>query len=281
MLTLPTIRALRTAFPRSYIEVLGYKHISELALNPLHADAARSIESATLAPFFARNGELPPDVAKHLASFELIISYLSDPDGLFVANVKRSGAGFVVCGPAKLGDSEHAAVQLAKPLRELNIPINNFAAEIPVTRRGENRIVLHPGSGSARKNWPTDRWIQLVQHLTGRRLLIVAGEADRDELATIRAALPADRLAIAENLPLREVAEVIGSSDLFVGHDSGVSHIAAATGTRCVLLFGPTDPRIWAPVNQNVRVLRAPAGDLRRLEVSDVAQELMRIGINT
>jgi heptosyltransferase III len=75
------------------------------------------------------------------------------------------------------------------------------------------------------------------------------------------------------------------SDTVFLGHDSGISHLAAAAGARCILLFGPTDPAVWAPTNENVRILLAPAGDLSRLDVDLVwaalDQELMRMGIKT
>jgi heptosyltransferase-2 len=277
VLTLPTIRALRTAFPQSYIEVLGYKHIVVLALNPPHANAVRSIESGTLAPFFARNAELPSEQARHFASFDLVISYLFDPDGIFAANLTRAGAQRVIHGPAKLDGSAHAAVQLARPLSELQIPIEDFAAHIPVNKTEATAIALHPGSGSARKNWPLDRWIALAERLRERPSLIVGGEADVAQVDQLRRF--ATELAFA--LPLREIAEKIAGCAVFIGHDSGISHIAAATGAPCVLLFGPTDPRVWAPVNENVRVLRAANGKLAQLSVDEVAQELMRIGIST
>ena len=261
--------------------MLGYSHIAQLALNPQHADAARSIESATLAPFFARDGRLPEELANHFASFDLIISYLFDPDAIFAANLARAGAQRVIHGPAKLSACEHAAVQLAQPLRELKIPITDFAANIPVARTSARKIALHPGSGSARKNWPIDRWLELVKQLGGAPLLIVGGEADREEIAGLRSAVPPERVEFAEDLPLPRVARAIGNCGLFLGHDSGISHIAAATGKRCVLLFGPTDPRVWAPLNKNVRILRAPNGDLNQLEIREVLQELMRIGIST
>jgi heptosyltransferase III len=63
---------------------------------------------------------------------------------------------------------------------------------------------------------------------------------------------------------------------LFVGHDSGISHIAAATGARCVLLFGWTDPAIWAPANENVTVLRAPEGKMDRLTVEAVIPQIAK-----
>ena len=72
---------------------------------------------------------------------------------------------------------------------------------------------------------------------------------------------PASRLLhphvhLAHNLPLPELAAVLSRCRLFLGHDSGVSHLVAAVGTPCVLLFGPTDPAMWAPPGDHVRVLR-------------------------
>jgi len=57
---------------------------------------------------------------------------------------------------------------------------------------------------------------------------------------------------------------------IFIGHDSGISHLAAAAGANCVLLFGPTDPGVWAPRNNNVQILRAQSGKLRDLKVGRV-----------
>jgi heptosyltransferase-2 len=57
---------------------------------------------------------------------------------------------------------------------------------------------------------------------------------------------------------------------VFVGHDSGISHLAVAAGANCVLLFGKTDPDIWAPQGENVRIIRAPGGDLNALQIATV-----------
>jgi ADP-heptose:LPS heptosyltransferase len=57
---------------------------------------------------------------------------------------------------------------------------------------------------------------------------------------------------------------------IFIGHDSGISHLAAASGANCVLLFGPTDPDVWAPRNKNVQILRAQSGKLRDLKIEPV-----------
>ena len=77
----------------------------------------------------------------------------------------------------------------------------------------------------------------------------------------------------AENLPLPHLAALLENS-FFIGHDSGISHLAAAAGARCLLLFGRTDPPIWAPANEKVTVLRAPEGNLERLEVESVLSRI-------
>jgi heptosyltransferase III len=77
----------------------------------------------------------------------------------------------------------------------------------------------------------------------------------------------------ATNLALPHLAAVLAQC-LFIGHDSGISHLAAAVEAKCLLLFGPTDPEVWAPQGKNVRVTRAPESNLSRLSPDVVFTEL-------
>jgi heptosyltransferase-2 len=300
ILTLPTLAALRERFPESHLEILGYKHIVALAERRFYANATRSIEYGPLASFFAKDSELCGELMKYFASFDLIISYLFDPDGIFVANLARSGTKHVVCGPPIITGKTHAARQLAKPLEELGTTLATSAA-VFYPAAGDREfarlfldlltppvVALHPGSGSTSKNWPLDRWSELGQRLLatnpGVSLILIGGEADRAAIQSLRDVLPPNRVAIAEDLPLPHLGGVLGRCDLFIGHDSGISHLAAATGANCLLLFGRTDPAIWAPANENAHALRARGGDMTDIATDQVvraAQELMRIGIST
>jgi heptosyltransferase-2 len=285
---------LRAAFPDARLEILGHKHIAALAEKRFYADAVRSIESASLARFFTKELEPGPDLAAYFSGFDLILSYLHDPDRTFENNVRATGEALFLRGPSKLDNREHATLQLARPLAALGLSLDDPAAWIFPNRSdretvrhlrgGESQktIVLHPGSGSETKNWPVENWISLAHLLRseGNRLLIIGGEADRDRIERLKAALHGDQFQFAENLPLPHLAALLERQS-FVGHDSGISHLAAAVGARCLLLFGKTEPAIWAPANASVTVLRAPAGEMPRLEVETVAYELMRIGIRT
>ena len=79
ILTLPALKALRSAQPKAHIEILGYKHIAVLAENRFYAQAVHSIEYGLLARFFARNSELPAELADYFAgartTFDVPIVY--------------------------------------------------------------------------------------------------------------------------------------------------------------------------------------------------------------
>src|ERR1044071_9348904 len=102
ILTLPALKALRDARPQAHIEILGYKHIAAIAENRFYAEAVRCIEYGQLARFFARDSELPVELAGYFAGFDLIISYLYDPDQIFETNLRRSGVEKLICGPARI-----------------------------------------------------------------------------------------------------------------------------------------------------------------------------------
>src|SRR5215216_560067 len=115
ILTLPALRTLRQAYPNARIEILVYRHIAALAENRFYAQAVRSIEYGPLSGFFAKNSELPAELADYFASFDLIISYLYDPDRIFESNLRRCGVENLLCGAARIIENAgHAARQLAR-----------------------------------------------------------------------------------------------------------------------------------------------------------------------
>ena len=283
VLTLPAIKLLRDRFPRAHIEILGYRHIVALAEKRFYADAIRSIEEGALARFFAENAPLPAELIAYFSSFDLIVSYLFDPDGIFQSNLRRCRINEFVASPPKLSGQEHAAFQLARPLEQIGLFLQNAAARIYPTEEDREFarsflgdaskpvVAFHPGSGSETKNWPIESWQELGKHLfsTNRRVLVIAGEADEARVRLLATAWKNKPVQFVERLPLPHLAALLENA-LFVGHDSGISHIAAAVGARSLLLFGPTNPDVWAPANGNVTVLRAPEGDLRLLGVRSV-----------
>jgi heptosyltransferase-2 len=280
LLTLPVLHALRTCAPASRLEVLAYPGIASLARTSGLVDQVRSIEYGPLAGFFTRGATLDPELQKYFGSFDLVVSYLYDPDGIFAENLRTSGVKRLVEGPSRVTGTSHAIDQLAAPLATLGIPLAGRSTRLAVASAAETRttLALHPGSGSPAKNWPTNCWRELAERLLEAqpdiRIAIVGGEADAAALQSMRSLTANARVSFWENLPMDTLASRLAGSALYAGHDTGISHLAAAAGTPCLLLFGPTDPGIWAPPHDHVRVLRAPAGKLEELSVSTVISAL-------
>jgi heptosyltransferase III len=285
ILTLPAIRLLRDNFKECSLHVLGYRHIAALAQG-YYADSTRSIDYGPLASFFNPKASLDPELCDYFAEFQQIVSYIYDPDGLFAGGLRRAGARNLICGSPKITETEHAALQLARPVEKLGLRLEDPAAHIfPLSKdlaeaqdllSGFSRplIAIHPGSGGERKNWPIEGWLavqkKFLEDTRVGHLLIIAGESDSEQIAQMRLAIATKRQRVLENLPLPLLGAILSQCAYFVGHDSGISHLAAAAGTSCLLLFGPTNPKVWAPANRGVAVLQAPEGQLSHLETRTV-----------
>lgn len=276
ILTLPAIEFLRGAFPDSHLEILGYRRVLGLVDGRPYADAVRSIDWAPLAALFNPRAEPDPALSEYLRNFDLILSYLYDPDGLFRTSLEKIGIGRLLqANPHPSGDG-HAANFFAAPLIEWGIEVREcrprvfLSPDIARPLPGPGRwVAMHPGSGGSKKNWPLGHWNQLIHRTLeeGCRVMICGGEADADQMAFLRAQLP-DTVFFLEHEPLDVLGASLAQCGLFIGHDTGISHLAAAVGIPTIALFGPTNPDVWAPVGS--RVVRAPEGRLSDLEPSRV-----------
>ena len=280
LLTLPTIRLLKEGLPTATVEVLGYEPMVELARLAGVAHSTRPLGHAGLAGFFVPGAKLDPAWSEYFAGFDVIFSFLPDADGHFKENILRAGVKTWFQGKWKVEDapgSGHAAEQLADVCRNLALWLEDPAPVVRAPRPPGERsgIAIHPGSGSPRKSWLFGRWVEAGPGLArllrpGECLELISGEAEEEWIG--------DLLGQWRDLPvrhhrfrsLRELADLLAGCRGYLGHDTGVSHLAAACGIPCLLLFGPTSPEIWAPRNPGTRVLRAPGGHLDQLAVAAV-----------
>ena len=120
------------------------------------------------------------------------------------------------------------------------------------------RIVIHPGAGGRFKRWPHFR--ALVEKLDGdptREITIVHGPGPGEDQLAWDIAQGRSQVNVRRFTHAREFAAFCADSELYIGNDSGASHVAAATGCPCIILYGPTDPDVWAPLNEKVFRLSA------------------------
>ena len=165
--------------------------------------------------------------------------------------------------PAFAVETTDSPVAFEKALRPLDqvqhqvMPAVDLAAltREDATRRAQDLpprfAAIHPGSGSRRKNWPAERFADVARSFGGPWLL-VAGPADHEAVSVLA---EVEGAVIARELAPRALASLLSRAGVYLGNDSGVTHLAAAAGAPTVALFGVTDPRTWAPIGPRVRVV--------------------------
>ncbi|MDD5675019.1 MAG: glycosyltransferase family 9 protein, partial [Chitinivibrionales bacterium] len=251
----PALRLCRQAFPGYEIILLGKPELAILARENGLVDEVWDLGRNDFAALF--DGAALEVHAKFLDGIHRALLFCADSSPLmptvmrFVAHVLRQD-------PFPPGKTHIVDYHLSL-LKKILPP---FRAEYPDLYRalkGNDRplkrpptLALHPGSGSVRKNWPFDFFLQLAGRLRAndRAILWVLGPADSGLHVPAQ-----DETARCLVLPL--LARRLAQCQLFVGNDSGIAHLAAAVGIPVAALFGPSDPDVWRPFGRNVTVIDA------------------------
>jgi len=278
LLMLPTLHALRAHFPQARIDVMGYPQRWEWVLGRGLVDTVHTIERPGMHLLFCEGLEAPERLSSFLSAYDVILSYRPDPDGVFEHSLGALGARLVLSQPPfppPPPPKIHAADFALQLVARLGVPVPPTAsglcltdAELTLTQPfftayhvdplQDLIVVVHPGSGSAAKRWPVENFVTLIETLDsqpGVRTVIVTGYAETDVLPRLRSLIHAARPLVADNWPLLPTAALIAQAAVFVGHDSGLTHLAAALRRPTVAIFGPTDPDIWKPRGEHVTVV--------------------------
>jgi ADP-heptose:LPS heptosyltransferase len=120
-------------------------------------------------------------------------------------------------------------------------------------------IAVHPGSGSSVKCYDAHRLATVIRLLQSRynpRFLVLSGPADEAATTRLLDQVPGVEASVIRDTGLTTVAGILAKVQVFIGQDSGITHLAAALGVPTIALFGPTDPERWAPQGRRVLVLR-------------------------
>ncbi len=149
-------------------------------------------------------------------------------------------------------------------------------------------IAVHPGSGAKRKCWPLDNYFELIKILAKNLdpfFIILAGPAEdpsiRSGIKHFIESFFEDRkksLLVDDN-KLITVAAMLRQCHLYIGNDSGMTHLAGAAGSAAIALFGPTDPSLWRPQGRNVLVISPPfpGGPMSAITVAEVDEKAEEI----
>jgi ADP-heptose:LPS heptosyltransferase len=115
-------------------------------------------------------------------------------------------------------------------------------------------LVMHPGSGGKKKRWEAEGFQRVArwwQEERKGRVFVILGPAEEHEMKQWQSVSD-----VATRLSIWQAAALLSRTDLYLGNDSGVSHVAGAVGARGVVIFGPTRPQQWRPLGGSLAVLK-------------------------
>ena len=188
------------------------------------------------------------------------------------------GPGYNLPVPLHPGELRHEADIYLDAARVLGLDVVDCHARMPVQdelwpglqqRLGmaginpERYVLLLPAGGSnpgmdlLQKRWPAMHYAQLARSLA-RDVVLLGGPDDAAVLNDVKGALDGSALCLAGELTFAGIALLARRADVTVGNDSGLTHLAAAAGARAVAIFGPSDPRRYAPFTPGALTLWKP-----------------------
>jgi heptosyltransferase-3 len=219
--------------------------------------AARAIASTGIDLLGLPGVEPPLGLIETLRSFDSIVSWYGANRAQFRDEVGAPGLPFQFLDALpQAGTQVHAADFFLKQGGGQGIAVPRIECG-PAS--GGDFAVIHPFSGSARKNWPLDRFREVAACL-GMPVRWCAGpEEELDDAVRF------------ENL--YELGRWLASARVYIGNDSGITHLAAAVGTPTVAIFGPTDPAMWAPRGERVSVVSGKFEEITMGQVLDAAHQ--------
>jgi len=291
LLTLPAVAALHRQWPSAAIDLVTDSRFADLAIGSGWVRKVHSLDAALMAQLYVPDRERDPALAESLRGYDAALCYLEDPDRTIAHTLDEAGIRQrVILSPRVVHG--HAIDHFLSALRYfgidgkggdafvLNLPSIRTEIAARLTDQGPF-AVIHPGSGSVRKNWPMARFIRLadrIQREMAIRPLFLLGEAEAALEMVLKQVAPT--ALFLTKLALMEVATVLKLARFYVGNDSGITHLSASLGSPTWALFGPTDPVQWAPRGLRVHVVRSYERGLHPMEdlAEDTVWQALKVG---
>ncbi|MDD5223189.1 MAG: glycosyltransferase family 9 protein [bacterium] len=268
LLALPALVAYQEPENRPELHICAGGDIRRLALAGGRFQGEVDPEGEGFQRLFSPGAALPESLARILSRFDLVITTSANQD--LLANLRRLVPA--VLSPGKpdplsrrhLHDEYLGALLLPGMKPEISLVENSFSLPEALAGRGREllksgprgrALIIHPGSGGAIKCWPLTYYLDLAARASRMGLppffLLGPAEKENPEFAN----LSGSGFSVLSGLTLVETAAVLANAKIYVGNDSGITHLAAAMGRPVIAIFGPSDPGRFGPRGRLVKII--------------------------
>ena len=279
LLAVEAIREVRKAFPLHRVVWVGQSEVGKFLLDCDEVHEVMGIEGSLLSQFFTHSGHFDDQVKGLLKRCTHCVCWMNDREEKILNNLQLLGIRSIIQSPQSPGlKNYHHEERFLRTLRPWKIVADSLKNRKPLFNKVSSPsefdylrsqfdfldrpfIVLHPGSGSRHKCVAPSFMVEVARGLlkhSGINLVILSGPADQCHVDRLLAEIPSGMTHLVSNQSLSTVAVVLKKAALYIGLDSGISHLAAGLGTPSMVLFGPTNSAYWAPKGDHVTVIQGP-----------------------
>lgn len=289
VVTWPLALALARIYPQSRLFYVTHGQKGALAEKVLRVESA-DVETGGWHALYSDGAGLSETATRLLAGAHTVVSFVADPDGRWLGNVRAIApeANVVTLSSAPPdafpGHVTDYHLEQLKPwpaaeeaLRQILRSVASRGVGVPRSPAPDAPVVIHPGAGAPRKCWPADHFLDLARRLRGqegRPVRVLLGEAERERWGAEVAARFAEVAQVRQPATLLDLLGELSPAAVFVGNDSGPGHLAGALGVPTVCLFGPaSNPTRWRPLGPHVTPVLAD-GELDALPAERVEEAI-------
>lgn len=277
----PAFRALRRHYPQAEITLIGLPWAAEFVARVPYIDRLE------IFPGYAGLQELPYSPGQteaflrssQAAGYDIALQMHGDghvSNGFVAALGARLGLGYRRGPDERLGfslpyeQSRHEILRWLRLVAVLGAPIDDRRIELPTTETDERQatrllaaapsasdpgplVALHAGAKDQARRWSPERFAAVGDALVerfGARIVLTGSAGEREITAAVQRTMRYPALNLVGATDLGTFAAVLRRMELLLSNDTGASHVAAATATRSVVLFGPSRPEQWAPLDR-------------------------------
>lgn len=260
ILTIPWLLALRRVHPGSSLHLLCHGEQGELlrSLGVVHESFPE--EGSGWHRLFSGPGRgFPSGLRPDPCEYNHVYLFSQEPGSPLVSILSEKIPTRLTILPARPSPSEQAHASFL-PFSAMGLePEQGLFRGFQQRGLGPEpgKFLVHPGSGSAIKNWPVENFLALMEKISGSFPLaswvVLEGPSDQEAVQAL-CRLWKRPLEVCRPESLSLLASCLRGGSFFLGNDSGVTHLAAFLGIPTLALFGPSNPLVWAPLGRHVRV---------------------------
>jgi heptosyltransferase-3 len=274
LLAVSAIKLLRARFPQHRALLISNESVGRFLLDVRLIDAWMSAQGAACADLFAGSVPDSSELGGWFEECDLAVAWINDEEKAFETTLRCCGVLETRVQSPFSSDlkSTHQSERFLETIGES--PANGSVdVRIPIPSDLRDReqayldrlgissdrsiVLIHPGSGSRRKCVMPEVLVTLIERFREEGIdpVLLEGPADRDAVSSLVKLTPAAPMVLG-GLDLSTVACLLDRTHVYIGHDSGITHLSGLLGVPTIALFGPTDHSRWAPRGSHVAVLR-------------------------